>query len=140
VGFGLAAGLAAPLLTASTAAAQNVDHQAVGDGISKPLTGKPGDTVRGHALLAKREAANCRNGHSIKGLADGGTRGRSPDGVGAVLIPLQLRRSAVVDYSKIGCEASIPSFHTSAAVQGTTPKLSAEEVEDVFAYLATLEK
>jgi hypothetical protein len=82
LGFGLAAGLATPLLAASTAAAQNVDHQAVGDGISKPLTGKPGDSARGHALLVTREAANCLNGHSITGLPDGGTRGPSPDGVG----------------------------------------------------------
>jgi sulfur-oxidizing protein SoxX len=139
VGFGLAAGLAAPLFAASTAAAQNVDHQAVGDGIPKPLTGKPGDAARGRALLVKRDAANCLNCHSIKGLPDGGTRGPSPDGVCSVLTPLQLRLS-VVDYSKISREASMPNFHMSGTGQGATPKLSAAEVEDVFADLATLKK
>ncbi|MGE5665168.1 MAG: sulfur oxidation c-type cytochrome SoxX [Betaproteobacteria bacterium] len=127
-------------LAAASAQAQTVDYKIEGDGIPKSLTGKPGNAARGKALLAKRGAANCLSCHTIKDkeLQPGGTRGPSLDGVGAALTPAQLRLS-VVDMSSLKRDALMPSFHKSGVVSDK-PTLSAEEVEDLVAYLATLKK
>jgi sulfur-oxidizing protein SoxX len=127
-------------MAAAAAQAQTADYKIEGDGIPKSLTGKPGNAARGKALLAKREAANCLSCHAIKDkeLQPGGTRGPALDGVGAALTPAQLRLS-VVDMGSLKRDALMPSFHKSGVVSGT-PTLSAEEVEDLVAYLATLKK
>lgn len=127
-------------LVVAAAQAQTVDYKTEDDGIPKSLTGKPGNAARGKALLAKRDAANCLSCHTIKDkeLQPGGTRGPALDGVGAALTPAQLRLS-VVDMSSLKRDALMPSFHKAGVVSGT-PTLSAEEVEDIVAYLATLKK
>lgn len=116
------------------ALAQAVPYQVVGDGIPKPLSATPGSAPRGKTLLAKREAAICLNCHSTKDLR-GGTSGPALDGVGASLTVPQLRLS-VADYSKIAAGKTMPSFHKARADE--TPRLTAQEVEDIVAYLATL--
>lgn len=135
-GFFLAAALA------SAAAAQVVQFEVEGDGIPKSLTGKPGVAARGKALLIKREAANCLECHSItdKDLGPGGTKGPSLDGVGALLTQGQLRMS-VVDISQVMPKTIMPSFHKEEHTrpkQDSGPRLTAQEVEDVVAYLSTL--
>lgn len=124
---------------AAVVRAQVEDYKVVGDGIPQSLTGKPGDAVRGRALLVKRGAANCLTCHSIKDkdMQPGGQRGPALDGVGAALTPPQLRLS-VVDFSRVTRGAAMPSFHKSGIVAGDAPKLTAAEVEDVVAYLSTL--
>ncbi len=123
------------------AVAQVTDYQVEGDGIPKSLTGKPGVAARGKALLAKRDAANCLECHNIKDkdLAGGGNKGPALDGVGAVLTPAQLRLS-VVDIGRSNPKAGMPSFHKAEALSKAGPKLTAQEVEDVVAYLASLKK
>lgn len=119
--------------------AQATDYQVVGDGIPKSLTGKPGVAARGKALLAKREAANCLECHSVKDkdLAGGGSKGPALDGVGSALTPAQLRLS-VVDYSRVTPGVSMPSFHKAGGASGDKPVLTAAEIEDVVAYLSSL--
>ena len=126
----LAVAFAAPL------AAQAPAYEIVGDGIPKPLTSTPGSAARGKALLAKREAAHCLKCHSIgqKDLAGGGTTGPSLDGIGANLTAAQLRLS-VVDLSRVNRGTEMPGFHKRG---GEAPKLTAQEVEDVVAFLRTL--
>jgi sulfur-oxidizing protein SoxX len=123
---------------AGSAAAQVVPYKVVGDGIPQSLTGKPGNAAAGRALLARREAASCLQCHAVKkdkDLAGGGTKGPALDGVGAALTPAQLRLS-VVDYSKVTGGTPMPSFHKAGGGDG--PPLSAEQVEDIVAYLSTL--
>jgi sulfur-oxidizing protein SoxX len=129
------------LASAGDTSAQVAEYKVVGDGIPQSLTGKPGDAVRGRALLVKRGAANCLTCHSIKDkdMQPGGKRGPALDGVGAALTPAQLRLS-VVDFSRVTRGAAMPSFHKSGVGKGDAPALSAEEVEDVVAYLASLKK
>jgi sulfur-oxidizing protein SoxX len=129
------------LAAAGNAPAQVANYKVVGDGIPQSLTGKPGDAARGRTLLVKRGSANCLTCHSIKDkeMQPGGTRGPALDGVGAALTPAQLRLS-VVDFSRITRGAAMPSFHKSGVIGGDKPTLSAEEVEDVVAYLASLKK
>ena len=120
--------------------AQVPDYKVVGDGIPQSLTGKPGDAARGKALLIKRGPANCLTCHSIKDkeMQPGGTKGPALDGVGAALTPAQLRLS-VVDLSRVSKGTAMPSFHKTSF--GTpSPALTAEQIEDVVAYLSTLRK
>ena len=123
------------------AAAQVAEYQVDGDGIPKSLTGKPGVAARGKALLAKRDAANCLECHSVKDkdLAGGGNKGPALDGIGAVLTPPQLRLS-VVDIARVNPKAGMPSFHKAEALSQGKARLTPQEVEDVVAYLSSLKK
>ena len=136
----LAAVISSALLAAAlvpAAQAQGLNYEVVGDGIPKPLTAAPGNAARGKALLQKREAANCLKCHTInqKDLA-GGDKGPKLDGIGADLTAAQLRLS-VVDLSRVTKGTEMPTFHKSG---GEAPKLSAQEVEDIVAFLGTLRR
>jgi sulfur-oxidizing protein SoxX len=126
------------LVAAAAAPAQVVQYKVVGDGIPQSLTGKPGTAASGRALLAGREATNCLQCHSVKRDKElaGGDKGPALDGVGAALTPAQLRLS-VVDYSRVAGGTAMPSFHKATYGQDK-PALTAEQVEDVVAYLSTL--
>ncbi len=139
---------AALWLVTPPAQPQVVDYVVEGDGIPKSLTGKPGSAARGRALLAARGAASCLECHAVKDAelakgGAGGTRGPALDGVGARLTPAQLRLS-VVDYSRLMPKVPMPSFHKAGVRprgekdDPSAPLLSAQDVEDVVAYLATL--
>lgn len=124
------------LLGVGMVSAQPVSYQIEGDGIAQSLTGKPGDAARGKALIAQRDAANCLTCHSIsdRQLVGGGTKGPSLDAIGASLTPAQIRLS-VVELGRVKRGVEMPSFHKRG---GEAPRLSAEQVEDVVAYLASL--
>jgi L-cysteine S-thiosulfotransferase len=128
-------------LAATTAFAQEATYKVEGDGIPKPLTSAPGVAARGKTLIAAKGAANCLECHTIKkDKLNGGTKGPALDGVGAVLTPAQLRLT-VVDFARVNPKVTMPSFHKSASILSVgdgKPTLSAQEVEDVVAYLSTL--
>lgn len=131
--------LALLIAAAGSAVAQVASYKVVGDGIPQSLTGKPGNAASGRALLIKRESANCLQCHAVKkdkDLASGGDKGPALDGVAAALTPAQLRLS-VVDYSRVTGGTPMPGFHKAPA-GGDKPVLSAEQIEDVVAYLSTL--
>lgn len=132
--------LALLMAVTGAAVAQVAPYKIVGDGIAQSLTGKPGNAASGRALLVKREGANCLQCHAVKrdkDLAAGGDKGPALDGVGSALTVPQLRLS-VVDYSKVTGGTPMPSFHKSGGSGGDKPLLSAAEIEDVVAYLASL--
>jgi len=127
-------------LAATAAVAQVATYKVEGDGIPKPLTNTPGSAARGKALVSARGAANCLECHTIKkDKLNGGTKGPPLDGVGATLTTAQLRLT-VVDFARVNPKVTMPSFHKSSSlVSGEgRPELSAQEVEDVVAYLGTL--
>jgi sulfur-oxidizing protein SoxX len=128
------------MFAAVGAQAQVADYRVEGDGIPKALTSTPGVAARGRALLIKREAANCLQCHAIndKDMHPGGTRGPALDGVGAQLTAAQLRLS-VVDYARVSKGTNMPSFHKAGRGQASDkPNLTAQEIEDVVAFLTTL--
>lgn len=115
-----------------------------GDTIAQPLAA-PGDAPRGRALVVARDAANCILCH---GLSDPGVRfsgNLAPplDGVGARLSQAQLRLR-VADNARLNPETIMPSyFRIEGLTQVAThyrgkPILTAQEVEDLVAYLSTL--
>jgi len=132
--------LALLIAAAGSALAQVAQYKVVGDGIPQSLTGKPGNAASGRSLLVKKEAANCLQCHAVKrdkDLASGGDKGPALDGVGSALTAAQLRLS-VVDYSKVAGGTPMPSFHKAGGAGGDKPLLSAEQIEDVVAYLSSL--
>ena len=131
-------------LPAAAVAQELKPYTIVGDGIPESLTGQPGDAARGRALVLTR-SSTCILCHSgpfpearfqgdlAPSLAGAGTR--------ATTAQLRLR---LVDASRINPETIMPSYYR---VDGLTrvgsawrgkPILSAEQIEDIVAYLATL--
>lgn len=122
-----------------------VSFRAVADGIPEPLAATPGDVGRGRALLVARDAANCVLCHAVPDAAIrfAGDLGPSLAGVGARLTAPQLRLR-VVDSERQNPATIMPSYYRVDGLASVAPAyrgkpiLTASEVEDVVAYLATL--
>ncbi|MGJ4918302.1 sulfur oxidation c-type cytochrome SoxX [Bradyrhizobium sp. HKCCYLRH2060] len=131
-------------LPATAAAQQLAPYTISGDGIAQSLTGQPGDAARGRALVLAR-SSTCILCHSgpfpearfqgdlAPSLAGAGSRSTIPQ--------LRLR---LVDASRLNPATIMPSYYR---IDGLTrvgsawrdkPILSAEQIEDIVAYLATL--
>jgi L-cysteine S-thiosulfotransferase len=119
-------------------------YQVVGDAIPASLTGAPGDPVRGRAIVVKREST-CLLCHSGPFREERFQGDLSPDlkGAGARWTAGQLRLR-MVDASRLNPATIMPLFYrveglnrVASAWRGK-PILSAEQIEDVVAYLATL--
>ncbi len=139
------------LVLASTAMAQVVepDNVTFADGaIAASLTGNSGDAATGREVFANRKLGNCLACHVNADLQEQpfhGEVGPPLDGVGDRYNAAELR-GIVVD-SKMTFEDTImPSFYRT--VNGARPAedfkgkpiLTAEQVEDVLAYLTTLKE
>ena len=120
------------------------NYVVTGDAIPASLTGTPGDAARGRALVLER-SSTCVLCHSgpfpeQRFLGDvapslAGTGGRWSEGA------LRLR---LVDASRLNAETIMPSYYridglnrVGRAWQNKTI-LSAEQIEDMVAYLVTL--
>jgi L-cysteine S-thiosulfotransferase len=138
----LLAGGAAAFLAAA-ALAQQLD--AVGDAIPRPLTAEPGRPERGRSVVVNRDQGSCTLCHEVPGETRFGNVAPPLSGVGARLSPGQLRLR-VVDSSRVNPGTPMPAYYrtaglvqVAAAYRGKTI-LSAQQVEDVVAYLATLKE
>jgi sulfur-oxidizing protein SoxX len=140
----LLAGVAAACVAAATSvqtAAQ--DFQAVGDAILQPLAAEPGDPVRGRSIVVNRDQGGCTLCHEVPGEARFGNVAPPLSGAGARFSVPQLRLR-VADSSRLNPATPMPAYYrvqglveVAAAYRGKTI-LSAQQVEDVVAYLATL--
>jgi sulfur-oxidizing protein SoxX len=117
----------------------------VGDAIEAPLTQEPGDAARGRAIVASRQTGLCLLCHTgpIPEERFQGTLAPDLAGAGRRWTPGQLRLR-VVDSRRLNPQSLMPAYHrieglvrVGAAWQGR-PVLSAQQVEDVVAYLSTL--
>jgi sulfur-oxidizing protein SoxX len=141
------AGLAALLLASGAAAAEPglVPYQIVGDAIPAPLTGTAGDPARGRAIVGNRQLGLCLLCHSGPFPEDRlqGTLAPSLAGVASRLSIGQLRLR-IVDASRVNPKTIMPPYYRTQDLTRVAPSyagkpiLSAEEVEDVVAFLATL--
>jgi sulfur-oxidizing protein SoxX len=112
-----------------------------------PLTGRPGDPRRGRAIAANSDRGNCIICHAIPlpEIPAGvfGDLGPPLDGVGARLSVAELR-SRVVDARELNPQTVMPPYHVISGLHRVQrhyvgrPILSAQDVEDVVAYLVTL--
>ncbi len=116
-----------------------------GDAITAPLTGAPGDTARGRAIVANRQRGLCLLCHAGPFPEEPFQGTLAPDlaGAGARWSEGQLRLR-LVDGRRLNPDTIMPSYYRmdGLARVGPTwrgkPVLTAEEIEDVVAFLATL--
>jgi sulfur-oxidizing protein SoxX len=143
--LGLAAVLLLATLVSAPATAQTLrPYQIVGDAIPQSLTGNPGDPARGRAIVVKREntCLLCHSGPFPDERFQGdlapnlkGTGGRWSEG------ELRLR---LVDATRLNPATIMPSYYRIDGLNRVAPNfrgkpvLTAEQIEDVVAYLKTL--
>jgi sulfur-oxidizing protein SoxX len=127
-------------------AAQPVaSYTVTGDAIPEALQGLQGDAQRGRAIVANRQAGLCLLCHSAPVPEERfqGDLAPSLAGVGARYSPAQLRLR-IVDPRRVNPSSFMPAFHSShnpsrvGSAWADKPILSAQQVEDVVAWLATL--
>ena len=140
--------LGAVLLTSARPAGAEsplVPYVVVDDAIPEPLTPTKGNAERGRGIVSNRQVGLCLLCHSgpfpqerfqgtlapdLKGAGDRSTEGQ-----------LRLR---IVDASRLNPDTIMPPYyrveglHRVAPAFKSKPLLSAEQIEDVVAYLATL--
>jgi len=119
-------------------------HTVVGDAIPEPLTNARGDVARGRALVVERSSTCilCHSGPFPEQKFQGDL---APDlsGSGSRWSEGQLRLR-LVDASRLNAATIMPSYYRVDGLDrvGTTwrgkPILSAEQIEDIVAYLITL--
>ncbi|GAB4185740.1 MAG: hypothetical protein OHK0024_25990 [Thalassobaculales bacterium] len=117
-----------------------------GDAIALPLTGQPGDPARGRAIVADRQRGLCLLCHSGPFPEERfqGTLAPPLDGAGGRLSIGQLRLR-LVDPTLVNPQTPMPAYHRVEGLNRVGPAwrgrpvLSAQEIEDVVAFLATLQ-
>ena len=136
---------AAALALPCSAGAQMLRSYVVtGDGIAESLTGAPGDAARGRALVLERTSTCilCHSGPFPEATFQGDLA-PSLAGAGSRWSEGQLRLR-LVDASRLNPATIMPSYYridgllrVGPAWRGK-PILSAEQIEDIVAYLASL--
>jgi len=118
-----------------------------GDAIPEPLAARPGDAARGRAIVANRSVGLCLLCHSgpIPEERLQGTLAPSLAGAGARWSVGQLRLR-IADGARLNPDTIMPPYYRTTGLrrvartfEGKTI-LTAEQVEDVVAYLATLKE
>ena len=136
--------IAAFALPAMAGAQALVPYKVVGDGIQESLTGTPGDAARGRALVLDR-ATTCVLCHSGPFPETRFQGDLAPDlaGSGNRWTTAQLRLR-LVDASHFNGNTIMPSYYRIDGLQRVgrnwsgKPILTAAQIEDIVAYLATL--
>jgi sulfur-oxidizing protein SoxX len=121
-----------------------VPYKIVGDTIPEPLTGKPGDPAHGRELMLARTTTCilCHSGPFPEARFQGDL---APDlaGTGNWWSAGQLRLR-LVDASRFNPQTIMPSYYRNDGLVRVgrnlagKPILSAAEIEDIVAFLATL--
>lgn len=122
--------------------------------VQASLSGTPGDVDRGYEVFTSRSQGNCIACHSVTDLIDTvqwhGTVGPPLDGVGSRWNEAELR-GIVANAKMLFPETVMPAFYKSSgfirpgqrftmqpAEEPLEPILSAQQIEDVVAYLLTM--
>ncbi len=117
----------------------------VDGGIKRSLTDTPGDAVRGRAIVANKQLGLCLLCHSGPFPEERFQGTLAPDlaGAGTRWSDAQLRLR-IADSSRLNPDTVMPAYYrttgltrVSSAWQGR-PALTAQQVEDVVAFLQTL--
>jgi sulfur-oxidizing protein SoxX len=134
------------MLGASAAAGEEPrPYTVVGDAIPASLTGAPGDPGRGEKIVTARTVGLCLLCHSGPYPAERFQGNLAPDlkGAGSRWSEGQLRLR-IVDAARLNPQTIMPPYYridgltrVAAGFRGK-PILTAEQIEDVVAYLVTL--
>jgi sulfur-oxidizing protein SoxX len=158
----LSAGVPAALATAAVLLRPALDPAFAGEGglprfdvvvaagvvtIPAPLTGQPGNVTEGMKVVTGRRLGNCLSCHEIgalRGEEFHGDVGPSLDGVAGRWDAATLRMIVVNAKMVFGPETVMPAFYRVDGLNRVRPEfagkpiLTAQQVEDVVAFLATL--
>ncbi|UWR23299.1 sulfur oxidation c-type cytochrome SoxX [Sulfitobacter sp. S190] len=149
---------AAAMIAATGLQAEEIlpTNVAFSDGaVTQSLSGAPGDAANGRIIVGDKGQGNCVACHQVSDLADvpfHGEIGPMLDGAGDRWSEAELR--GIVANAKMMFEGSMmPSFYKTegfirpgnaytgeAADETFGPLLSAQQIEDVVAYLVTLKE
>lgn len=130
--------LAAVLLAAAGNAAAN-------DSLPSPLEGAAGDAARGKAIVLDRHVGLCLlcHGGPFPQERFQGDLAPNLNGVGARLSEGQIRLR-IVDASRVNPNTIMPAYYRTEGLTRVAPSqrgktvLSAQQIEDVVAFLVTL--
>jgi sulfur-oxidizing protein SoxX len=134
------------LLAATPATTEELrPFEITGDAIVEPLTGARGDAARGRAIVADRQTGLCLLCHTgpFPEQRFQGTLAPDLGGAGSRWTEGQLRLR-LVDSSKLNAATIMPSYYRTdgftrvGSAWRNKPILTAEQIEDVVAYLVTL--
>ena len=117
------------------------------DAIRESLTGAKGDPARGKAIVANRQVGLCLLCHSGPFPEERFQGNLAPDlrGAGNRLTEGQLRLR-IVDSSRVNPTTIMPAYHRTEGLTRVAPAfrgkpvLTAEQIEDVVAFLMTLKE
>jgi sulfur-oxidizing protein SoxX len=115
------------------------------DAMPRSLTGATGDPARGRAIVANRQVGLCLLCHSGPFPEERFQGNLAPDlrGAGTRWSEAELRLR-IVDSGRINAATIMPAYHRTEGLVRVAPAwrgktiLSAEQIEDVVAYLMTL--
>lgn len=117
--------------------------------VAKSLTGKPGDATKGADVFSNRKLGNCLACHANMAMNNQlfhGDVGPELDGVGDRYSEGQLRAIVIDSKMVFGEETVMPGFYSLKVGVNVREQsvgktiLSAEQVEDLVAYLVTLKE
>lgn len=146
----VSAGLLAMLVGVASAEPVAPDAVMVKDmAVPESLTGQPGDPARGRDVFADRKLGNCLACHANSDQSEQlfhGDVGPSLDGVADRWSEAEIRAIVVNSKTVFSEETVMPGFYSLEV--GINPRedlvgktiLTAEQVEDVVAYLGTLKE
>jgi sulfur-oxidizing protein SoxX len=117
----------------------------VSDAVPASLTGAAGDAARGRAIVVDRQVGLCLLCHSGPFAEQRFMGDLAPDlrGVGARLSEGQIRLR-IVDSSRVNPATIMPAYFKTEGFERVAPAwrgktvLTAQQIEDVVAFLATL--
>jgi sulfur-oxidizing protein SoxX len=120
-------------------------YMIVGDAIPASLTGTAGDPERGRSIVVNRQVGLCLLCHSGPFPQERfqGTLAPDLEGAGARSTEGQLRLR-IVDASRLRSDTIMPPYYRVDGLERVAPSfqgkpiLTAEQIEDVVAYLTTL--
>lgn len=154
VTFASALTLCASLVMAAETAPTDVKYDEYG-AVAESLSGAAGDAERGAELMVSKSKGNCLACHEVTALKDApfhGEVGPILDGVGGYRSAEELR--GIVANAKMTFDGTVmPAFYKTtgfnrpgdgytgkAAPADLAPILTAQEIEDVVAFLLTLQE
>jgi L-cysteine S-thiosulfotransferase len=117
---------------------------AADDTLPAPLTGAKGDPVRGRALVANRQVGLCLLCHSGPFPEERFQGNLAPDLRSAVRLTEGQIRQRIVDPGKVNPDSIMPAYYRAEGLARVAPAfsgktlLTAEQIEDIVAYLVTL--
>jgi len=123
-----------------------VKYKIEGDAIKASLTGKSGDVANGRKVAANRKKGNCLACHVVSDLKEKQFHGKiapALDGVAERYSAGEVRLR-IINPKTSNEDTIMPSFYEEASLHRVMKKfkgktvLTAQEVEDVLAYVMTL--